>query len=307
MNIEQAKAIPIAQILSKLELKPVKEKQFEDWYLSPFRNENTPSFHVNKDKNVWFDHGEGVGGNSFDLVIQILKSGGYGFLPADGLRWLRNTNLDPSLPKPRDRVIDKSSKWKIIDVMDLENLALFRYLRQRGIDINLAKKYLQEIYVRKKGTLTRVYALGFKNEDGGYEMRNNFFKSCIAPKTITFIRADKPKPEGVMIFEGFMDFLTYLTIKEGELASDNIVLNSVACVDHAIRYIKNYGYRYLYTWTDNDKAGNKAQQQLDEFTKSEPGLVHKPMNNLYKDFKDLNEWHMTNLGLSTKKVAHEPI
>jgi len=89
-----------------------------------------------------------------------------------------------------------------------------------------------------------------------------------------------------------------VTIKEGKLPHDNIVLNSVACVDHAVRYIKNYGYLYLYSWMDNDKAGARAQARLDEFVSSEQGLTHKPLNYLYKGHKDLNAWHMHNLNLS---------
>jgi len=297
MNIEQAKAIAIAEILERLELRPSKENETDAYFHSPFRNERTPSFHVNKKDNVWYDHGEGIGGNAFDLVLKILEVSGYGYQPADGLRWIRNTNLDPSLPKPRDPVKNKQSKWKLLDVMQLENLALIRYLNRRGINIDIAKKYTKEVYAIRRGTLTKIFAIGFKNEDGGYELRNKFFKSSISPKTITFIRADKPKPDGVIIFEGFMDFLTYATINNCVFSSDVIVLNSVACVDHAIRYIKNYGYRFVCTYLDNDKSGDKATKRLAEFIRSEPGLVHKPMNDVYAGHEDYNAWHMASLSL----------
>ncbi|OOQ57406.1 toprim domain-containing protein [Mucilaginibacter pedocola] len=292
MNIEQAKAIAIADILAKLELKPTRENETDATYYSPFRNEKTPSFHLNKIENVWFDHGEGEGGNAFQLVISILKYGGYSHQATDALRWIKNTNLDPLQITPRDRVKGKKSNWKLIDTRRLENVALLQYLVARGIDVEIAPKYLKEIYVQNVVTNTKIFAVGFQNEDGGYELRNKFFKSCVSPKTISFIRSDKPKPDGVMLFEGFMDFLTYATIHEGKLEHDVIVLNSVACVDHAIRYIKNYGYKYAYTWMDNDKAGMKANQRLAEFIASEPGLKLKVNNHLYNGFKDLNECHM---------------
>lgn len=297
MNIDQAKAIPIAEIMKKLEMDPVKETKTDATYFSPFRNERTPSFHVNKQENVWYDHGEGIGGNAFDLVVKMLEARGFSFTAVDALRWFRNTNLDPALSQPRDRVKDKKSKWKLLDIMPLENLALFRYLRQRGINTAIAQNYIQEVAIKKIGTYPKIFALGFKNEEGGYEVRNRKFKSCISPKTITFIRADQPKPSGVMIFEGFMDCLTYLTIRKGEKPYDIIVLNTVACVDQAISYIKNYGYYHAYTWMDNDKAGDSATARLAEFIKSEPGLTHKPMNYLYRDHKDLNELHMHVLNL----------
>ena len=149
MNIEQARAIAIAEILEKLEFKPNKENGTDATYYSPFRNENTPSFHVNTKDNVWFDHGEGIGGNAFDLVVQIPKFGGYSYLPADALRWLRNTDLDPSVVRPRDLVTEKKSKWKLIDVKELDNIALIRYLECRGIDVELVKPFILEIERRR--------------------------------------------------------------------------------------------------------------------------------------------------------------
>ena len=110
MNIEQAKAIAIAEIMDKLEMKPVRISDSDALYFSPIRNESTPSFHVNVKENVWYDHGVGIGGNAFDLVVLMLKSRGYSYTPTDALRWFRNTNLDPTQIKPRDLVKNKKSK-----------------------------------------------------------------------------------------------------------------------------------------------------------------------------------------------------
>ncbi|MFD0751895.1 CHC2 zinc finger domain-containing protein [Mucilaginibacter calamicampi] len=129
-----------------MELHPVKETETDATYFSPFRNEKTPSFHVNKLKNLWFDHGEGIGGNAVDLVIQILKASGHRYSPKDALRWFRNTNLDPALPIPRDIVRDKQSKWRVLDTFNLIDHFLIRYLETRGIDIKIAKMYVNEIY-----------------------------------------------------------------------------------------------------------------------------------------------------------------
>lgn len=297
MNIEQAKAIPIVEILAKLEMKPVRETETDAMYFSPWREERTASLHVSKEQNLWYDHGEGLGGDAYQLAVELLKRRGYNHTHQDVSRWFRNMHLDPALPVPRDPVGEKKSKWKLLNVMPLKNLALIRYLNDRGINAELASQYVKEIDVKKKCSLTKIFALGFRNEDGGFELRNRQFKSCVAPKTVTFVRADKPKADSVMLFEGFMDFLTYLTIQKGKLPSDIIVLNSVACVDHAMRYVRNYGYKVLYSWMHNDKAGEAAKQRLNEFIKCEPGLTHKPLNWLYKKHKDLNECYMAMLKL----------
>lgn len=58
------------------------------------------------------------------------------------------------------------------------------------------------------------FAIGFPNASGGYEVRNKYFKGCIAPKDITHIRqAGEPK-ETCYVFEGFMDYLSFLTLRQ---------------------------------------------------------------------------------------------
>jgi len=76
------------------------------------------------------------------------------------------------------------------------------------------------------------------------------------------------------------------------LKGDSIILNSVGLLKQAEPYIRGYGYRTLYSWMDNDPAGEKTTRLLDEFVKAEEGLVHVPMNKIYAPFKDVNEWHV---------------
>ena len=59
MDIDHAKAIPIAEILSKLNIKPRKTSSGKLLYLSPIRQEKTPSFWVYTKTNRWHDFGDG--------------------------------------------------------------------------------------------------------------------------------------------------------------------------------------------------------------------------------------------------------
>ncbi|WP_436489900.1 CHC2 zinc finger domain-containing protein [Chitinophaga sp. ARDCPP14] len=43
------------------------------WYLSPLREEKTPSFKVNRQINVWYDHGIAKGGNLVDFGTLYFK------------------------------------------------------------------------------------------------------------------------------------------------------------------------------------------------------------------------------------------
>ncbi len=69
MTIQEAKEIDMVDYLSKLGHDPVKISGNSYWYLSPLREEKTPSFKVNRQTNRWFDFGDGRGGNLVDFGI----------------------------------------------------------------------------------------------------------------------------------------------------------------------------------------------------------------------------------------------
>ena len=82
-----------------------------------------------------------------------------------------------------------------------------------------------------------LQAIGFANQSGGYELRDdNVFKGRIAPKDITPIFTDRA--ELVCIFEEFMGFLSFLSMKE-EIINRCLVMNSVSNVAKAIRYLND--------------------------------------------------------------------
>ena len=185
----------------------------------------------------------------------------------------------------------------ITEVRKIKEVALERYLEKRGIPPELATRYIKEVRVKNSDTGKLIYALGMKNEDKGYELRNPFFKGCVGPKSVTFIRGTVPKPPGLQVFEGFMDFLSVVSeVPGGQLETDAIILNSLSCMDKATPYIKGYGYKVVQSWMDNDPPGQKAAANLDAFLKTE-GVEHIPMNPVYAPHKDVNDWHVHKLGL----------
>ena len=299
MNIEKAKSVSLETVLEIIGSKPVKGKNGQVWYLSPLRDEKTASFNIRLHDNVWYDFGEGTGGDTLAFVCAYLKMSREDHTVADGLRWLQNMTagfvgsvpVKPSVPKMK-----KPSGWQLIRTESIEDLALIRYLEKRCIPLSVAQKYLVEAYVRNRETNKGMYALGFKNEDGGYELRNPFFQSCVSPKTITFIRCEKSLPKGINVFEGVFDFLSAaICFPDIVLNNDNICFNSLSCLNSALPYMHNYGYQTLYSWLDNDPPGHKATMLLSEFTKSQEALKHKPMNNIYRLHKDVNAWHVAKL------------
>ncbi|MBE7172352.1 MAG: toprim domain-containing protein [Williamsia sp.] len=299
MNIEQANRIPLSSILQKIGSMPVKQRGSELWYHSPFRKERTPSFHIHAAKNVWYDFGEAKGGNVVHFVCAYLQRKNEDDTIVDALRWLNN--MEPSqtvVPFSKEDLKEYGKALQLRKASALRHPSFVSYLSSRGIPLALARKYLKEVCVRNLHTGKNFFALGFENENGGYELRNKVFKGCIAPKTISFIRGNTPLPADIHVFEGFMDFLSALTKqKDNRFEGDVIVLNSLICLPQAFPYIKDYSYKTLYTWLDNDATGKEANRILQGFAAKQGSLVFKPMNETYATHKDVNEWHMRKLGL----------
>jgi len=67
LSCQDAKRIDLVDYLAQLGHHSRRIRRDDHWYLSPFREEKTPSFKVNKRLNLWFDHGTGKGGDLIDF------------------------------------------------------------------------------------------------------------------------------------------------------------------------------------------------------------------------------------------------
>ncbi|ELM3726466.1 DNA primase, partial [Flavobacterium psychrophilum] len=84
MNSIKARDISIEKVLQNLGCEPVKTNGDDLWFLSPLRQEKTPSFKINRKLNKWFDHGEQIGGNVIDFCIAK-----FGFNVSEALDYLK--------------------------------------------------------------------------------------------------------------------------------------------------------------------------------------------------------------------------
>ena len=96
-----------------------------------------------------------------------------------------------------------------------------------------------------------------------------------------------------------MDFLSFLSMKE-EITNHCLVMNSVSNVARTIRYLNDRHLTHIRAFLDNDEAGRRAVQ---DFIKA--GFHVEDMNIHYKDFKDLNEYHVSSVREQQKRKAHE--
>ena len=179
MDVRQMREIPIADFLSTMGIQPKKQKGNILWYNAPYRKERTPSFKVDTNKNVWFDFGIGKGGDIFDLAGEFVGSGDFllraAFIAKSGTCPL------PALERPQ-RKEEKELVFEDIWVRPLQDAKLLGYLKERGINAHVAIPNCEE--VRYRVYSKRYYAIGFRNNAGGLELRNRFFKGCIPPKDI---------------------------------------------------------------------------------------------------------------------------
>ena len=285
MDIQTAKQISIAEYLHSLGYSPVRRQGGNLWYKSPLREETEASFKVNTERNLWYDFATGKGGNIIALAAELYASDHVPYLlemiarQAPHVRPVSFSFGGQTLSQP---------SFRQLEVMPLSSPALFSYLRERGINTELAKRECREVHYLTDGK--PYFAVGFPNRSGGYEIRNKFFKGCIAPKDITHIRQEQTK-ETCYLFEGFMDYLSFLTLRlercpdRPELdGQDYIVLNSTSNLSKAIHPLGDY--ERIHCFLDNDKAGMEAVQELRE--KYEMRV--RDASHIYGDYNDLNDF-----------------
>ena len=276
MDIQTAKQIGIAEYLHSLGYSPVRRQGGNLWYKSPLREETEASFKVNTERNLWYDFATGKGGNIIALAAELYASDHVPYLlemiarQAPHVRPVSFSFGGQTLSQP---------SFRQLEVMPLSSPALFSYLRERGINTELAKRECREVHYLTDGK--PYFAVGFPNRSGGYEIRNKFFKGCIAPKDITHIRQTEPG-ETCCLFEGFMDYLSARALGIGG-KEDHLVLNSVSNVARAYRHLDGYGQIKCYL--DNDEAGRRT---LGALLARYGGRVSN-CSGIYDGCKDLNE------------------
>lgn len=179
MNIDEIRKIPLVEFLNQLGYQPTGRDSKGLWFYSPYRNERKPSFHVNPRKNVWFDFGSGAGGDIFTLAGELCNSG-------DFIRQAEYIAEKMKLPiaKPYKPVpFIEQPTFENLKVSKLESPALLKYLADRGIPRNIAKRWCVQVNYRLHGK--DYYAIGFENSAHGFELRNPFYKGSYPPKHIT--------------------------------------------------------------------------------------------------------------------------
>lgn len=348
MRAIEARKVSIPDYLATQGVRPKTQRMGgnELWYSSPLRaGDSSPSFKVDRQKNLRFDHGLAQGGNAIDLVCDL-----QGITVREALRVLERVNQYPTLPQSLEMqsrasqwvlgVFSNQSGWiasnrktwwfeksersdqivfswnrqsspawgkkaagekektstgfEISSVGKITNLALIYYLQTRNIDLAIARQYLKEIIFHPVHQKKAYFALGFPCWVQGYEARNKHFKGFVGHwKTITTFNLEQA--ETITVFEGFLDFLAYLTYQQTKkLTSGVMVLNSTTFRRKALEVIQTTKASKVYLFLDNDWPGRQATKFLQNQLKDQVTIVD--CSQLYPSHKDFNDYwlHLAN-------------
>ena len=290
MTLHEIKQISIRQYLAGLGIYPAKDNSRYGMYHSPFREDHDASMKVDYPKNLWIDYGTSEGGTLIDLVMKMEHCSLH---EAISMLEQKYSRTDISISQ-RDNIPTSSFSFHrgktdsnikapdpsitILNVQQISNPALIEYLNERRINIDIARIHCQEVHYSVNDK--PYYAVGFPNDKGGYELRSKYFKGCTS-KDITTVRQNK---NHCVLFEGFMDYLSFLTIQRQQNAPvDVIVLNSLSNLGKVKSTLT--AYKGIFTFFDNDQAGRKAVQEIQSDSNNVNDLSYS-----YSGSKDLNEY-----------------
>jgi hypothetical protein len=286
MTLDEIKQINIRAYLGQMNIHAVKDYGYYGMYHCPYREDWNASFKVDYSKNIWYDFGANEGGSIIDLVIRLnhcsfneaVKQLENNTINCTNDCTNKHTNAETSQHHNADGL--SLHRNQITNIQPITQPKLVEWIGERKISLDLANLYCREIHYQNQSG--NFFSVGFRNDKGGYELSSSpNFKSCISPKEITTIRNNR---DTCLVFEGFWDFFSYLTIQKVEKSKHDItVLNSVANIQKSMDFLKTH--KTIYTYLDNDDAVRKAT----ELIKSANSTVHN-RSSQFAEYKDLNDY-----------------
>lgn len=278
--------ISIKNYLAQMNIHPVKDRSYYGMYYSLFRVDNNASLKVDFLKNLWIDFGNNEGGTLIDLVMKMNHCSN-----AEAMRLLEQSTNSFSFQGDQDFEDKRESNIIVQKIVPLTHPSLLQYLNRRCVNTDIAEQYCKEVHYSVKDRT--YFAIGFKNDSDGWILRSEYFKGCTSMDITTYSNTENNK-DCCLVFEGVMDYLSYLTLKGfDEQKTNTVLLNSTSNLSRAIDFIKSHSK--VFTYLDNDDGGRKATQIIRQAC---PAVIDQSVK--YAEYKDLNEYL-----ISTKQAQKE--
>ncbi len=286
MNCKQFNSIKLEEVLASLGHLPIKQNEKEAWYLNPFGTETQASFKLDRTLNLWYLFSEGIGGNNIDFMMKYQKTS-----VKEVLEWVEKHNFSSFQSQNAVHIKNAIPNYQITGITELQNENLKNYLQQRGFS-SIVFPLVKEIHFQMGEK--NLYAIGFSNLSGGWELRNSFYKGSLLKKDISVFNLNNHKKQNknVVVFEGFLDALSFVEMKRF-FKGDLLVMNSISLLNKAKEYLKNYSEIHLFL--DNDRAGENCKSSI---LKSFPEA--KDHSKIYFPNKDLNDYLLSRIQAKTE-------
>lgn len=298
MNCKQLNSIGLEEVLAFLGHLPTRQNEKEAWYLSPFGPESHASFKVDRPKNLWYLFSEGAGGTTTDFIQKYFHTSVKG-----ALEWASGQNF--SSFHQQTKTLKSNPNYRIDRITDISHPNLLSYLHERGLSEKVYP-FIKELWFTTNNK--QFYAVGFKNNSDGWELRNSFYKGALLRKDISVLpffsnagsirsyeTGNNIPNRKVAVFEGFTDALSFIEMQKS-FEGDLLVLNSTALLKKALTVLDSYSEISLFL--DNDKAGTQCKDTIIEHFPHARDFSH-----LYSDHKDMNQY----LVAKRQQHAHETI
>ncbi len=295
--IPHSNRISIRDFLARRGIQPKYERSGYGMYLSPLREERTPSFKVDYVRNLWYDFGLGEGGTLLTLVMRLERCDRYAairILSNGEIRQAGSTSLSSGIyerpavggPSPVVRPATVPA-LRVLSDAPLRHPALVGYLASRGIVPSVAAAFCREV----RYEVNDSSAINATNDV-------NAITDCPAigaiasfhagndPMACESDRAMSASHASVMVFEGFIDFLSYLSLANNiHPVSDTVVLNSVVNLSKAVPFLNRHSV--IHAFFDNDETGRKTTSDLHRLC---PRSEIIDQSCFYRRYKDVNDY-----------------
>ncbi len=194
-------------------------------------------------------------------------------------------NFSSFQPQNDIHLKNSTPNYTITEIKELQNENLKNYLHQRGLSANIYP-FVKEVHF-KIGE-KNLYAVGFENLSGGWELRNSFYKGSLLKKDIAIMDFNRQKEDkSVVVFEGFTDALSFIEMQKA-YRGDLLVMNSISLLNKTKNHLQNYSDINLFL--DNDKAGETCKNSiLKSFSEA------KDHSGIYAPHKDLNDYLLSKI------------
>lgn len=273
---KEVNKIDIVDYLATQNIHPKRETGGKAIYHSPIRDgDSTPSFVVYKNSNTWYDWGLGKGSTMVDLGMELFK-----ISAVDFVRRFESPGQREIAPRRNHEKAADDYEVKVLEVKDITSYPLLKYLDYRKIPTDIGREIYKEVRFTIK---SEQYALGFKNDAGGYELRSAVSKVSSMPKDSTFINNGSSI---LNVIEGSFSYASIRTLLTclNEPLPNFLILNGTGFFEKKLDLMR--AHNAVDLCLDHGKGGRKFTAiglQVDN------NKFHD-RSSFYKGHDDPNDW-----------------